>query len=243
MFSFKNISLYSRLSPDDLQRLVISHQEEFDLLLGDNFSDEELIGFEAAIDEIGAVYAQPLLSELSFDDFYPQPGREFDQKNFFSSCNSVLIIENLPFLETNPFQITYLIDLLEKFDQVLIDRGGVTELLLKPEFLRDLYKFKSLESLLEKKVPVVQKNKLRVPVEPIDFLVRDVYLEIDRLLANLGESDFQDSLLLQSSPVQKLFKIMQKEKLNPEDIYLLSGLIPKDFSDHLEKLKLFLKKL
>jgi hypothetical protein len=183
---------------------------------------------------------QPILSELSFDDFYPCPKEEEKQRSFFESCQSSICLDNLPYFESNPFQITYLIDLLWSLDEVLIDRGGVSELIFKREYIDELKKFKTMEVLLpvEKEKPIVVTTKR--PVNPIDFTIHDVYKELALVEAMGIEIPISD----QSEKLQKIFAAAKSDKdLDADALLKRSGLIPKDFGDNLERLKFFLKKL
>lgn len=228
----KSLYIYLRESLKDLETIVEGHQEEFDALLGDTFSDEELTRYERMIDAISTIEVQPILSELSFDDFYAKPSEENLQKDFFQSCRSSLCLDNLPFLETNPFQVTYLKDLLWTLGDALVDRGGVQELLFKKEYMEELRKFKTIESLVQTEPKLV---KPQIVLGPVDKLVQDIYKELARL------SDPDGSPLPEKT--QKLLQIMKTPDLDSSQIFKTSGLIPKDFEDHLEKLKFFLKKL
>ncbi len=229
---------YTRLNVLELQRIVEAHQDEFEQLLGDTFSEQELTLFEKMTDAIAAIYVQPIMSEISFDDFYANSSEEDKQRHFFESCKSCISLENLPYFESNPFQVTYLIDLLWTLDEVLIDQGGVSELCFKRAYLDDLKRFKTIESLIpkneEKKIPVITT---KAPLSPIDFLIQDIYKELGRLEGS--HIPFQDL----GEKAQKIYQVMKVDKQDSDTIFKLSGLIPKDFDDNLEKLKFFLKKL
>lgn len=229
---------YTRLKVPELERIVQAHQDEFDQLLGDTFSEQELTTFEKMIDSIAAIYVQPIMSEITFDDFYATPSEEDKQRNFFESAKSSISLENIPYLESNPFQVTYLIDLLWTLDEVLIDRGGISELCFKKAYLDDLKKFKTIESLIpetqEKKIPVITT---KAPVGPIDFLIQDIYKELTRL------ESIQIPHEELSEKARKIYEVMKVDRPDSDTIFKLSGLIPKDFDDNLEKLKFFLKKI
>lgn len=228
---------YFRLGVSDLNQIVKGHQTEFDQFLKDNFDDHELLPFEGMLDAIAALYVQPILPDLTFDDFYASVAEEQSQRDFFAAAKSSLCLENLPYLESNPFQVSYLIQLLERFDEVLIDQGGVNELVFKTIYLKELRKHKSMESLLgatQVKPAVVAKPSR--PVDPIDFLILDVYRELNRL----GSSAHA---LGQSEKVQKIFKAFQGEEVDSTELYRRSGLSPKDFDDCLERLKFWLRSL
>lgn len=232
-----SLTLFLPLKVKDLEKVVGAFQEEFDSILDETFSTEELALFERQIDAIAAVYVQPVLPDLSFDDFYADPDVEEVQKHFFKNAQSTILIENLPFLENNPFQVSYLLELLKKFSEVLIDRGGISELLFKEKFLQALKGLKTIDyytaSKEEKKVlPVVAKA-----VDPIDFLIADVYKEVDRVKEN--EIDFKDF----NPKLVKLYDAMKSEKLDSVTLFRRSQLNAKDFDDGLEKLKFFLRKI
>jgi hypothetical protein len=228
----KSLYIYLRQPLKDLERIVEAHQEEFDALLGDTFSDEELVKYEKLIDSISTIEVQPIIEELSFDDFYAKPSEEKLQEGFFEACRSSLCLDNLPFFETNPFQITYLKDLLWTLEDALIDRGGVQELLFKKDYLEELRKYKTIDSLVQEEPKAI---KAQIVLGPVDKLVHDIYRELQRL------TDPDGSPLPEKT--QKLLKIMSEKDLDSSQIFKTSGLIPKDFEDHLEKLKFFLKKL
>ena len=231
-----SITLFTLLNTSTLEKVVESFQEEFNILLEDCFTDDELTVFEKKIDAMGAIYVQPILSDLSFDDFYFSEDQEIKQRFFFESAKSSILLENLPYLESNPFQVSYLLELLKKFDEVLIDRGGVNDLMFKEDFLRILENLKSMDSIAPAAPPPKMETKTTAPVDPIDFLIRDVYQEIERTRnVVLPLEDL-------SPKVQKVFHIMKENKLDASELLRASGLIAKDFDDNLERLKFWLRK-
>jgi len=213
-------------------------KEEFDHLLNDSFTEFELEHFEKQIDSIAAVYVQPVLEELSFDDFYADPVFENDQRMFFERCKSTIVLENLPYLESNSFQVSYLKMLLTKFDDVLIDRGGVSELCFKDQFLKDLSGFKTIDSLLKPIEKVIEVKTPSKPVDPIDFLIMDVYRELNRLKgAPVNPEGLPPKII-------KIFAVMEAEpKLGADALLRKTSLNPKDLDDGLERLKFWLRKL
>jgi hypothetical protein len=224
--------------PSHLNELVTAHQERFEQIIKDNFDDEELSHLENLLESIAAINVQPILSELSFDDLYPDPGEEGEQRAFFNHCKSCLCFENLPFLESHPFQVSYLKELLGLFEEVLIDRGGVKELMFKQAFLGELMNFKSIEQLFGPTIARQKMVKSFLPVDPIDFLVLDVYKEIDRLRRLEKLPDWQN---IEEEKIKKLIYLMGKEVMDPATLYVKSGLNAKDFDDYLEKMKFWLK--
>lgn len=231
---------YTQLTVPDLERLVHHFQEEFETLLKDSFSDDELTTHERSIDTIAAVFVQPILSELSFDDFYADEDLEKEQRAFFETCKSSICLENLPYLQSNPFQVSYLIQLLSNLGEVLIDLGGVNELVFKQKYLGNLNKYKTIDSLLGVKVEAAPSvNKLFIPVHQIDFFVMDVYKEIERL----RREGKLVAIEMPSEKRMKLLSLMKVEKLHPEELMKKSGLGAKEFDDNMESLKFFLKKI
>ena len=79
--------------------------------------------------------------------------------------------------------------------------------------------------------------------DPIDFLILDVYKELDRLRS----LDLLDVVMekLEGLPEKsrKTFQVMNQERLDASQLLRKSGLNAKDFDDNLERLKFFLKKL
>ena len=229
--------LFLKTETTVLERLFESFQEEFDELLQDNFTDDELEVFEKKLDALAAVYIQPLSNELSFDDFYADPRKEDEQRKFFEECRSLITFENFPYLETNPFQVTYLQELLKKFDEILVDRGGTYELLFKDEYLSYLNGFKNIDPLIRAARPAPLITRTSKPVDPIDFLILHVGSELKRLEGV--------SLPLQELPekIRTIYDVMISEE-EKDASYLLSktGLNAKDFDDGLERLKFWLKK-
>jgi hypothetical protein len=227
----------------EVEKIFKIHQEDFEELLGDTFTEEELLRFEPLLDSLGAIFVQPIISELSFDDFYVNELQAEKQQKFFESCKSSICLENLADFSLNPFQVTYLNELLRSFDEVLIDRGGVSELLFKKDYIEMLKNYKNIFALLS---PVLDRpvivNSSR-PIDPIDFLIKDVLIELERLekahlLSRVIEESNDWSL-----KTQKAFFALREGSHNAGELLAKSGLGAKDFDDHLEKLKFLLKKI
>lgn len=234
---------YFRVTVKELESLIEAHQTDFDVLIKDSFSEELLAVNEKLLDGLAAVIVQPILSELSFDDFYADPNLENEQRAFFETCRSSLCLENLPYFQVNPFQVTYLLMLLERVHEVLIDQGGVSALVFKKQYVEELRRFKNLESLIEKIPVAILETKTTKPIHPIDFVILDVYKEIDRLNSTNRIFFAVEQMETQSEKLQKLFSAMKTEKLGANTLLKKSTLIPKDFGDYLERLKFFLKKI
>ena len=231
---------YLKMPVTELEKLVDKHLESFEILLKDSFSDEELTPHEKMLDSMAAVFAQPIISELSFEDFYTNENQAEKQRAFFESAKSSISLENMPYWQSNPFQVTYLIDLVSKFDEILIDTGGVNELMFKEDYLKELAKYKAIDSLYTEKVEKKIEVKTSRPVDPIDFTILDVYKQIERL----KEEQKLETIDIPSEKRMAIFTVMKNEKnLNAQALLIKSGLIAKDFGDNLESLKFFLKKI
>ncbi|MFP5491220.1 MAG: hypothetical protein ACLGG0_06945 [Bacteriovoracia bacterium] len=221
--------LYSSTAPLELEVQVELFRKEFETILGDLFSEIELTRFERLLDELATVDVQPILAEISFDDFYAPE----EMRASFEKMQSVICLENMPFLENNPFQVSYLTRLIEEVGEVLIDRGGIEELQRSRDFIEEIKVLKSMESLIE--VSSEPKLVAQVIKGPIDYLLDDVYREIDRLegqvlVANMTERQ------------QKIYLPLKQHRPDALNLLKLSGLNPKDFGDGLESLKFFLKR-
>jgi hypothetical protein len=227
----------------ELERIVEAHQLDFEELVNDNFTEIELVQFEKMLDSISAIFVQPIISELTFEDFYSKESEAVKQKSFFDECKSSICLENLPDFQSNPFQITYLIELLRNFDEVLIDTGGVNELVFKKEYVDNLKKYKNIFSLIPQTETKPLEIKTTKPVDPIDFLILDVYKELDRLQNMDKTSILSVQMEGQSEKLKKTFTAMKDEKLDASMLLRKSGLNAKDFDDNLERLKFFLKKI
>ena len=224
----------------ELDRMVKDHQSDFEHLLGDTFSEAELITHEPVLDDIGAIFVQPIFSEMTFEDFYADDKQSQRQKSFFEACQSSICVENIPELSSNPFQVTYLIELLRNFDEVLIDTGGMNELKFKNDYLADLKRYKNIFSLLkEEEQPKPKDVKTTRPVDPIDFLINDIYRELDRF----DETKVAESLEGMPEKTIKAYAAIRGERLDASTLLRKSGLNAKDFDDNLERLKFHLKKL
>jgi hypothetical protein len=235
---------YSRLNLKEMETIIKDFQEKFDEALKDLFSDEELESFEAQIDEMAAVFVQPILADLSFEDLYADPQSETEQSSFFSACRSSISIENLPYFDSNPFQVTYLKDLLKRLDQVLIDCGGVSQLQFKEEYLHHLSKFRDMDSLLTDVIPKATLTpKTSLPVGPMDFLVRDVYIELLRIETSQKLEKVHEELKSMPPAFLTIFMALKEKNLQADELATRTKLNLKVFGDSLERLKFFLRRI
>jgi hypothetical protein len=236
----KTLTFYFPLNVSELTTLVEAFQKEFDELIKDTFSDEELESIEKKLDALAAVYVNPVMSEITFDDFESDEAH----RNFFESCRSTLLLENLPYFETNPFQVSWIELFLKRFSHFLVDRGNLDRLESKEEFFSTLSRFKHMDIFIRpvKAVPVAPQHGIKAPILPIDFLIIDVYKEMVRL-RDAGKMSAALEAVAPYEKARRLFTIMKEGKLDANSLLQLSALNPKDFDDHLEKLKFILKKI
>lgn len=226
-----------------LEGIVDAHLESFAEELKDLFSDDELETFQRQLDEMASFSISQRSTELSFDHFETSPSE--GKRNLFDRAKSSLVLEPLPFLETNPFQVSSIRSFLSRLDEVLIDDEGLGELYKKEEYLQKISELRGVEALFQAELPSpkVSPKSLFIPVEPIDFLVRDVYLEVDRILF---ENQLERTLLKlreEKDSLKDLFFIVRENRLTPDELFRRSGLSAKSFDDDLEKLKFFLKRI
>jgi hypothetical protein len=215
---------------------VDSFRDSFDLLLEDTFSSEELLFYEDKIDSMAVFFVQPLLEGLSFDDFYFFSDQEVEQRLFFNTCRSSICVENIPYLENNPFQVTYFIEFLSTVSDLLVDRGGVFELMFKSQFLGELKKFRAIDSLLVPNHKMEMNRSKELKKDLAYPLIHDVYKELERI------KDKPIPLSELSEKVQKIYFLMKINKTHGPELLQKTGLNPKDFGDGLERLKFWLKK-
>lgn len=225
--------LYSPTAPLDLELRVEEFKERFQTQLGDLFADDELSRHERLLDDLATLDVQPRLSELTLDDFASAEAARAELEPFFDRCQSVICLENLPFLENNPFQVSYLQGLLAHVGPVLVDQGGLTELTDSDEFLRAIARLRTMEELVVA-VPSAAASRVAEPTLA-DLMLSDVYRELDRL-------EGQVALASMSERQQQIFGHLRSARPTATELLKLSRLNPKDFGDALEGLKFFLKR-
>jgi hypothetical protein len=236
----KSLILFLPCSLSYLNEVVEKHQQNFQILLGDIFDESEIESFDHYLETISAISSGPMMSELSFDDLDVNREQEQQQRAFFNNCKSSICLENLPFLDSNPFQVSYLIELLNCFDQALVDFGASSPLMFKEDFLKHLSTYKSIDALKPPPPPLPTRIQKFLPVDPIDFLVADVYQEITRLQKSHKLPLWQNVI---HQGQKKLLYVMSDHYLDPATLFIKSGLNPKEFDDTMEKLKFWLKSI
>lgn len=229
--------IYSSLSERELTETIALHQVAFDEYIGDTFSDAELDQFAPQLDELASVTVGPVLEELSFEDLNYDPAGPATQRHFFETCRSSVCFEEVPFLESNPFQVSYLRELLSRIPEALVDAGE--ELLMKEAWLKELAALRGVEGLIKQTLtPAVVRASVAVPTH-IDRMVREIYHELRRL-RELGKLPVLQDLAPRRA---QLLEAMLSNEGSADEVLRRSGLNPKDFGDGLEGLKFFLKKI
>ncbi len=235
--------VYAPLDVRLLEEVVESHVESFGEEIKDLFSDDELEIFHRQLDEMAPFSVSAKPHELQFDDFEADPDNK-EKRDLFGRVHSLVVLENLPFLETNVFQVSSIRAFLERLPEVLVDEEGLGDLLSKDEYLQKIASLKGIETVLKEvspRVAPVSKPSF-IPVEPIDFLIRDVYQEMERILREKLLEKVLIDLRSEKETLKDLFFIVREGQLPPDELFKRSGLSAKNFDDDLEKLKFFLKR-
>jgi len=225
----RSIYLYNFSEVKAVQELIEKFQEDFDEILQDEFTSDELEVFEPKLEELANVYGQPIFSELKFEDFEVPEESYLKFKFIFESCKSCVVLENVADLYTNPFQVSYLMELMRFFDEGLIDLGNFQPLQTKQEFEKDLRSYTNMMNLRPKQFS--PKKEIPTDLSPIE---REL-LEIRTLLKN--------NLAPPALPekTQHLLQTIISNLGDSNHVLRCSGMNPKDFTDNLEKLRLALK--
>lgn len=235
---FHSLCFYSKRSVQELEAILVQHQDDFSLLLEDTFSELELEQFENLLEDLSSPVVQTLSSELQFDDFEVLENEEKEQRRLFLEVKGALLLENVANLHFNPFQVSYIKEILRSLDDVLVDRGGFYPLLSKKAFLDSLKGYKTIFSLLKEEEKIIPQPILDFH-NPIDMIISDIYKDLARLEdkgLTFETSDWPEKVRL-------LYLSLKKNKQNAQTLLGETKLSPKDFGDNLEKLKFMLRKM
>lgn len=240
----RSLYIYSPLDPRILGELVAAHVESFEDELDEIFSEAELETLAPKLDELASFVPGPIPGEISFDDFDTDL-EDSTKRELFGRCRSSLTLENLPYLESHPYQVSSLRRLLQRFPEALVDDEGLGTLYEKNEYLSRIAGLKGLSVIEAVSLPrhTPEQGKSFVPVDPIDFLVRDTYQEMERILKGRLLESALIKLKDERQILKDLFFLIRESRPSPEELFRRSGLGAKDFDDDLEKLKLFLRKV
>ncbi len=228
---------------EELKQIVSTIQEDFEALIKDHEDDLYVREHERELAALANPIAQPILIDMSFDDFYVKEGEFELMRGLFDQSKSCLCLEEIPYLASNPFQVTWLQMLLPKLGAGLVDTGGVNVVKTLQNFEVEVKRYKSLLHMLGVKTEaIVVKSTPFRPVEPLDFTLRDVYLEFERIKRSNGFARVEEALETSSEKMKKLYSVTKDAQDSTSIILRKSGLHPKDFGDFLESLKFFLKR-
>jgi hypothetical protein len=239
---------YSNHSVDGLKTVLEKTESAFEELLI-SFEDQPYVKEnEKLISLLANVIPGPILADLTFEDFAVEEGRIKEMQNIFSNSKSCLVLENVPYLQTNPFQVSWLNILLDHIGSCMIDTGSITPVKNKEDFVEFLKKSRSLDQVLNiiYQPQIIKSTKSNfIPVEPLDFIVRDVFKEFERL-QNEKLLDKIEKSIESNEKMKKLFLVIKNNFSDgPVSAQLLchkSHLNPKDFGDFLESLKFLMKR-
>jgi hypothetical protein len=239
---------YSSHSVDGLKVILDKTELAFDELLQSYEEQSYIKENEKLISLLANVIPGPILAELSFDDFSVEEGRLKEMEAYFQNAKSCLVLENVPYLQTNPFQVSWILFLLNFLGPCMIDTGSITPLKNNLDLMAILKKSKSLEQVLNLS-PLVPVSKSPagnfIPVEPLDFIVRDVFKEFERL-QNENQLGVIERSIESNEKMKKLFLVIKNNfshgPLPAINLCQKSNLNPKDFGDFLERLKFLMKR-
>ncbi len=226
-----SLYFYSPRSAPELDEGVEVLRKAFQQELEDLFSDDELERFAPALEDLAPASVAERLAELCWEDFENHQEKPALRESF-EGTRSTLSLEALPFLETNPFQVSFLRSLLTSIGEGVLDRGGAGELLTLDEFLGEIAGLKGMESLL-REAPPASLVRAR---GAMDELLDEVYQELERLRGRVDPA-------LWPEKQQLIVRPLLEKRLDAQQAFKAAGLNAKDFGDHLESLKFRLRRL
>ncbi|MFZ4713392.1 MAG: hypothetical protein ACOYL6_06760 [Bacteriovoracaceae bacterium] len=239
---------YSPHSVDELKLVLEKTDDAFEHLLEELEEHPYLKIQEKLLSSLANVIPSPILTELSFDDFAVEEGRILEMQKAFDSARSCLCLEDVPYLQANPFQVTWLKILVQFLGPSMVDTGSVVPVKNISDFALELKRVKDLLQMTEngvKEISPILVKKPFLPVEPLDFTLRDIYKEMERLKSQ-DRLTFIEASIESNEKMKKLFLVIKNNFQNdypPTHVILQkSGLHPKDFGDFMERLKFLLKR-
>lgn len=254
MIGLMNTTLYfySHLDLEELEVLLEKHKawldDELHLLYDCVEEGEEGEKKCQKIDhwseELGAPEVHPIHDELSFDDLsFDQDAIDIEaQKQFFAGCRSSLTWQHLADLHTNPLQVTALKHFCELHPEILVDGDLDGALYFGAEYRSKLTtQFKDSKDLIVPKTNQVKKPVMKIVMDdnPLSLRLKKIAEFLDDLTPE-RKREMKEKLMLQSSKLDLLFDGLEK-KLGPEELRTYSQLLPKAYTDGIEKIYLFLK--
>lgn len=214
---------------------MLEEIERFNILFDDFIQnpiyEEYVIKNEKKLDEMGHVTISPKMDELEFG-YYVNADQINHLKSQFGLMKTTIVIENLPYLENNPFQVSWLKLFVNELDQCLVDLGGMEYLESKSDFLNRISCYRDLETFAVVAPKKQMRPEIIIPYEktPLDFIIDKLKLEITKTNTNA----FLETL--ENNEMKKLFHIyLTENKINA--LYPIKNKMdPKKFGDQTESL-------
>lgn len=236
----KNIYIFTEFSYAHAIEYLENISFEFDLLVQDPSLGQYFQKNEKKLDELASVIVSPKLPEIEFDCF------EFEEKNrvqyetLFNKTKTTFAIENLPYLEVNPFQVSWLKLFFKNLGECLIDVGGMELLEDRLTFLERLENYKDLSLFKEEHLHFDRKPlPVRFEKTPLDFVIDKLNLEIIRLKNSNLEKEFAQTLTHES--LRNLYNVYLTNSGINSLWPLRNKMDPKKFGDLTEKLYFLVK--
>lgn len=224
----KSLHIFLPYTQKELLKIIEDYQSDFDEILKEEFSEDELESLADSLDTLASVDVTSRTQDVTIDDF------EIENKDLplmsdaFGKTKSVLVFDELPFLDTHPLQVTYLKNLLWSFREGIVDRGGVNKLIFLKDYLLILKKYKGMDAL-NLSVPEVQKVVIPGPTDPLSVIYE--------LVLNSKISEINHH----SEKMKMIFHLIRNQKISKENLFKESRLSLKDFGDEIERLRIYLK--
>lgn len=233
--------LYVPLDVRLVEEIIDSHSRSFEEELKDLFSEDELESFHEKLETMALYSVNLKPQEITFDDFETDLS-DPAKRALFDSSRALVVLDNIPFLESNAFQVSTLRSFLDRLPEVLVDETGLGRLLSKKEYLEKIAHLRGIDTYIQtQKPPQRQESSSSVPVEPIDFLVRDTYQQMERIVSEKLLEKTLIALRTEKDSVKDLFFLVRESRPEPTELFRRSGLKSKAFGDDLERLMIFLR--
>lgn len=246
----KDLYLFSPLPTSKLNEFIQDHQDHFNEILSEYFTEKELEQYDSLLESLGSPVAQPLTGEMSFSDFVVNQKYFLAQEAFYKRCKAMICLEGISDLFFNPFQVSYLVELFHGLDEVLIDAGAMKELSFKAPYLLELKNYKNIFSLLDSKLnktaplPLIPHHSHHSSrSDPMDQMIKEVasliffYKSKNSTPSPLDLIDLSDVKTLRLYAAFDISGDFSVHQFDSTQVFKKSNLTIKDFGDHLEKLK------
>lgn len=244
---------YSHLDCEELQLIVEKHQawlddelhRLYDLVDDDEQGVESLKKIDQWSEELGAPEVHPIHEELCFDDltFDESSSDLMAQKQFFAGCRSSLVWHHLADFHTNPLQVTAVKNFCEIHPEILIDGDIDERLYFGQEFKAKLStQFQDSQKVIapERKSTTQKKMKIVLDDNPIELRLKKIRLHLDALTP-LEKDQLKATFLERWPDLELLYRGIEADK-NQEELRVFCELLPKAYTDGIERIFLFLKK-